>query len=296
MRKGMILLVVSAGTLSLTACSEAGDYATEEGAYSDSAEIAEAGMDEASGEMSPLSDRPDIPVNLPKMAYIYDYGFRLGSDGIPDLQQRHADLCVQQGPYVCQIVSMNRSGSIEDEDVRGRLELAVIADKARAFGKKLDASAEDAGGEQIEANITGEDLSKNMVDTEARLRSRIVLRDRMMEVLRTRKGSVAELVEAERSVAQINQEIDQARSWLEEMKGRVAYARVNIDYASANAPASDFLSPVAGAFGILGSLLGNVLAALIVTLTISLPLLGTAFGLRWAIRRWKGSGLKLEIG
>ncbi|MFM6829184.1 MAG: DUF4349 domain-containing protein, partial [Novosphingobium sp.] len=39
-----------------------------------------------------------------------------------------------------------------------------------------------AGGKEVASSISGEDLSKAIVDTEARLRARTLLRDRLMEV------------------------------------------------------------------------------------------------------------------
>jgi hypothetical protein len=236
-------------------------------------------------ESATTASRPDIHPSLPRMAYVYDYGFRLEAEAIADLQERHADMCEQAGPFVCQIVSQSHSGNVEDDYASGRLELAVIADQARAFGSRLGSAAESAGGEQATAAITGEDLTRNMIDTEARLRSRIALRDRMMEVLRTRQGSVAEIVEAERSVAQINEEIDQARNWMEEMRQRVAFARVNIDYSTAAAPANDFLGPVSAAIASIGSILGYLLAISIVLATVAIPITAGFYGLRWA-RVW----------
>ena len=162
---------------------------------------------------------------------------------------------------------------------------AVIADQARSFGKMLGQQADAAGGEQVLGNIAGEDMSKGIVDTEARLRSRIALRERMMEVLQTRRGTVAELVEAERSVAQINEEIDQARSWLEEMRGRVAFSRMNIDYGSAAPVGGSFLDPVTGAIGSIGSISGYVLAMMIMLLAAGIPLGAGVIGVRWIMRR-----------
>ena len=40
----------------------------------------------------PLADGPEIPVSLPKMAYLMNYGFRLAGDAIAPLQQQHADM------------------------------------------------------------------------------------------------------------------------------------------------------------------------------------------------------------
>ena len=303
MRQRIFLAGIASTCLALSACSEN----SGEGRFGELAEVSQADSEAAASfeaaeesadtvirgnsDVSALETRPDIPVNLPRMAYVYDYGFRLAAEDIADLQLRHADICEARGPYVCQIVSQSHSGRVEDGYATGRLELAVRADQARAFGSELGGAAQSAGGEQVSAAITGEDLSKNMVDTEARLRSRIALRDRMMEVLRTRNGSVEELVEAERSVARINEEIDGARSWLEEMRSRVAYTRINIDYASADAPAttSEVLAPAAFAVHSIGTILGYMLALAILATTIGLPAWMGVKGVRWAKARPDGT-------
>ena len=201
-------------------------------------------------EQSPTSTT-DIPVSLPRMAYAFEYGFRLPGSEINALQLRHADKCEALGPQRCMIVGMTASGS-EQEDMTARLELAVASEGARSFVIDLASLAEAFGGEQISGNITGEDLSRSIIDTEAHLRSRIELRDRLMEVLQTRRGTVEELVEAERGVAAINAEIDQARSTVQEMRGRVNYSRVVLNYESTAAVGSSFLEPVGKAISSLG--------------------------------------------
>ncbi len=286
MRQRGFLIGVALTCMSLAACSDNSEPRTTTDMASPEmvnesvlqADESESADTAGSAEIAALQTRPDIPISLPRMAYIYDYGFRLGAQDIASLQERHADMCETKGPYVCQIVSQSHSGRIDDGYASGRLELAVIANEARSFGAQLGSATEHAGGEQVSAAITGEDLTKNMVDTEARLRSRIALRDRMMEVLRTRQGSVEELVAAERSVAQINEEIDQARSWLAEMRQRVAFTRIHINYSTAAAPANDFLGPVKTAIGSIGSILGYLLAIAIVLGTIAIPIGVSIYG------------------
>ena len=281
--RGLILAGVAA--LALTACSKADDDQTapaeKAAASSPAADVAAQSDDSAAkGQLA-----AEIPASLPKMAYVFDYGFRLPGKDIAALEQKHADMCEAMGPYNCQIVSLSSSGD-EGEYVTGKLELAVVADKARAFGVRLAESAKGAGGEQVSAKIEGEDLSKQMVDTDARLKSRIALRDRLMEVLNTRKGTVAELVEAERGVAQVNEEIDQAKSWLQEMKGRVAFSRVVVDYQSAGPAAGSFLAPVRGAVGSLGSIFGVLAAIAILMIAVGGPIGLIVWGYRRLRRRW----------
>ena len=297
MRKALILLA-PISLLALAACSR-------EGAHEDSAPFGEPAVETAAdavvaaeegsaavgasaepstdSELAALGARPDIPLSLPRMAYAFDLGFRLAGEDIVPLQQEHADMCEALGPSNCQIVQLTSSGEV-DEEVRGELQLAVAADKARGFAKVLSGAATQAGAEAFRANIQGEELSKSIVDTEARLRSRIALRDRLLEVLETRRGKVEELVEAERSVAAVNEEIDAARSWLREQQGRVAFSRMTITYETA-APGGSFLKPVAGAVGALGSIFGVLVALLIVLGAIVGPLLAGVLGIRHLTRR-----------
>ena len=289
------LLLVTAGALALAACSDNSSYETAEAVTTmDVAEepmadaapppppaIAEA---EAGSDSSETSSLPAIPAAAPKIAYVYSYGFRVGRDEIAPLQERHADMCIKLGPLTCQVRSLQQNGA-EDDYGYGELQLSVAADKAREFGRELVAATEKAGGDQVASSIEGEDLSKQIVDTEARLRSREVLRDRLMEVLRTRKGSVQELVEAERGVAQVNEEIDQARSWLQEMRGRVAYSRVTVTYQSEGAGPGGFFEPIRKSIGSIGPVAGTVIGGMIVLLTIFGPIALVVFGLWLLLKR-----------
>ncbi|MBX7496547.1 DUF4349 domain-containing protein [Qipengyuania sp. 6B39] len=233
-----------------------------------------------------------ISVGIPQVAYSFAYGFRVPADTIRPLQERHADMCEAKGQQVCRIVSMNQ-GEQEGDYAYGSLTIAVRSSEARSFGKALTAATGQMEGELISSSIEGEDLSKRIVDTEARLRARTVLRDRLMEVLRNRQGTVSELVAAERGVAQVNEEIDQAQSWLSEMRARVAYSTMTVEY-QAGAPAQGgFIDPIRSAWGSLASLLGNMIAVFMVLLTVILPL-GLIVWL--AVRLWRRSGFSTGIG
>ncbi len=294
-----VALTIGVPCLILAGCS-----GTSEDATMEQGEISESSQGEISDLQASQSDEAqeqtvsssangrsnsqaasNLPVKLPQLAYIYDYSWRMPGEDIGKLQRHHADLCDQQGPATCQILGMNKSGEEADE-ITGELQMAVATNHARAFGALLEDDALDAGAEAISANIETEELSKKIVDTEAWLKSRIQLRDRLMEVLRTSKGDVEELVEAERRVAQINDEIDRARSGLKEMEERVAYSQVNVHYQSDALATNDFWSPVAGVIGSLGSIFGYMLAALILLGAILLPLAGIVKAGTYANRKF----------
>ncbi|GAA4052511.1 DUF4349 domain-containing protein [Parerythrobacter jejuensis] len=296
MRKKMIALLASVSLVA--ACSQGAEQTSYEAIEADSA-MAEApaveravavDIAEESGEATTSSvPSSSIPVSAPQIAYVYDYGYRVAPDQISTLAQRHVDLCEKKGPQTCRVISLQQSGS-EGSYAYGKLELAVAAGVARDFGKELSAAAESVDGEQVNVAISGEDLSKRIVDTEARLRARSLLRDRLMEVLRSRRGTVAELVEAERGVAQVNEEIDQARSWLTEMRGRVAFSRVSIDYNSSARTGGSFSRPIVEAFQSMGSIMGATIGFLIYLVAGGIPVILALLGLRWL---WRRSGMTL---
>ncbi|QYJ08122.1 DUF4349 domain-containing protein [Qipengyuania flava] len=300
-----ILLTCAAAPLALAGCSGAEDAVTERVASMDveAAEMASYDMQApppapATAEMleadasEAISASGAIPVGMPQVAYRYAYGFRLPSNAIKPLQERHADMCEARGPDVCRIISMDQAEN-EGDYAYGSLTLAVRARDARGFGKELATASGKVDGELVSSSIEGEDLSKRIVDTEARLRARTVLRDRLMDVLRNRRGTVSELVAAERGVAQVNEEIDQAQSWLAEMRGRVAYSNMTVSYESGRPATGGFAEPIRSAWNSLGGIFGTMISVLMVLLAVIVPmgLLG------WiAFRLWRRAGFSTGIG
>lgn len=284
MSKPLILSAVAA--LALAGCSEAEQgKAGSADAVEAAAASSEMAADTAVAPESSLPHPDAIPASIPKLAYAYGLSFELPSQDIGRLMRRHADRCEQQGPQSCRIVGMDLTGSAERDDVRGTLQLAVASTHARAVSALLEDEAAELGAEQTATTIGSEEVSKTITDTEARIRAREELRDRLLEVLRTRKGDVRELVEAERQVAAVNEEIDQARSWLAETRGRIAFSRMDIEYAPKSAIASGFTAPIASAFGSLGGILGYVIAALIMVGALLAPIFGVAWAARAINRR-----------
>ena len=277
-------MLLASTALALNACSEQETaVSVDEIAAQDSVSTPE--------HADPASDASiateAIPVSLPQLAYAYDFLFALPGENLRKLQRQHASLCEQQGPASCQIAGMSTQGETGDE-MTGELQLLVATRHARAFGALLEDEAESVGAEQRTANIATEEVSKQLVDTEARLASRLELRDRLREVLRTRRGTVQELIEAERGVAAVNEEIDQARAWLAETEGRVAMSRMTVRYESATPVGGHVLGPVQAAMGSVGSIVGWVLAAMIIAGAVLVPVLGAAFGVKRLKRKIAG--------
>lgn len=212
----------------------------------------------------------DSLVSNPQIAYSYEYGYRLSTDQISNAQKQHTAYCEEQGPSICRVINLRRSGD-EANYAYAMLHLEVAAHKAKGFGSGLTDIVQKSGGYESATSIEGEDLSKQIIDTEARLRSRTLLSKRLTELLRTRDGSVDELVKAERAVTEVNEEIDKARGWLKEMRGRIAFSKVIVNYESASPGAGSFTAPIRNAWNSMSSMLGSSIGSLITIVTVTLP-------------------------
>jgi hypothetical protein len=199
----------------------------ENRAYAPPREVAPPG--EPVADDSAAADIKPVEVSLPKLAYAYTLGFRLEGSKIAEAQESHRALCERMGPARCQVLAMQR-GEADDTQTTARLKLRVATAESRSFSEALTRTVAKAGGRAIQTSVTTEDVSKQIVDAVARIRQREMLVARLTEILRTRRGTVSELVEAERSVAAAQEELDQTRGWLTELRGRVAMSDFEISY------------------------------------------------------------------
>lgn len=178
-----------------------------------------------------------ISVAVPQLAYRYSLRFQLPEARLAATQESHHALCQGLGPARCQLVALTR-GDENNGTGEAQLKLRVATADATYFAGEAARQVAAAGGTAPATNVSGEDVSKDLSDTAARIRQREVLVARLTEMLRTRKGSVSELFDAERSVAAAQEELDKARAWLGELRGRISMAEVDIRYQPLAAPAS----------------------------------------------------------
>ena len=272
--------------LSLLLLASACSAAQQEGATTDatSPELAEAADPARGGEA--------VRTPLPRIAYVYKYLFRLPSDILASTQERHVELCESLGSARCRVIDLKRSASTGDR-AEASLTLEVAPPLARRFGQQLVSGAEGAGAETIDRAIDAEDLSKQIVDADARIRTKEALVRRLTALLETRSGNIAQAVEAERAINTAQEELEQARAWVTEMRGRVAMSKFEIDYEAAAALSGGFGEPIRAAFSSFGWLLGQSLGALIFLFAFLAPWLpvfaAAVFGRRWLRRRgWLG--------
>jgi len=97
----------------------------------------------------------------------------------------------------------------------GRLEAAVTT--LRQLGRVIDETR------------TGEDVSERVRDIEARLTNSRNTEKRLTEVLRTRTGDVADVLEVEREIARVREEIERMDAERNDLERRVAYATITLN-------------------------------------------------------------------
>ena len=238
---------------------------------------------------NPVAPAGAIAQTAPRIAYTYGYRFRLPSAAVAQLQERHLGLCRQLGDLRCRVISMQRgeqSGSGGEEGAASAaLALEVAAPLAARFGTALAQSAGEAGGETIDRNIAAEDLSRQMVDTEARIRTRETLIRRLSGLLETRSGNIEQAVQAERAINQAQEELDSARTWLAEMRGRVAMSKFEIGYDAVGATAVPERNAFAAAFATVGTVTVQSLAVLVLIAGLLAPWATIGLLIWLAVRR-----------
>jgi hypothetical protein len=274
-----------------------------------------AGMDRAAGEAAPAPPPPPVSAPAPAdaderargqqgptttspsqpagptpvlyLAYAYAVGLEIPSQRLSGVMDAHVQACQSAGPRLCQLIGSNRQGD-PDSFMQGYVSMRGEPTWLRTFMGGLEAQADEAGGRIVSQSVNSEDLTRQIVDTEARLRALTALRDRLQELLRSRPGRLADLLEVERELARVQGEIDATQSGLAVMRTRVAMSELTLNYGSSPRPVgSDTLEPLRQA---LANFLGIVVAGFAAIITIIaglIPVAVVVVPLVWLALRWR---------
>lgn len=221
------------------------------------------------------------------LAYAYAMGFEVPSERMDPLMAAHMQTCVDAGPRLCQVISSQRSGDPQSY-MQGNLSLRGEPNWLRAYMAGMEAQLDAAGGRITSQSTATEDLTRAIVDTEARLRALTSLRDRLQELLRSRPGRLADLLEVERELARVQGEIDSIQSNLAVMRTRVAMSELNLSYQSApRSLGSDTFRPLREAFASFLGIVVSVFAAMVVFVAGLIPFVIVGGPIAWLLLRWR---------
>jgi hypothetical protein len=253
-------------------------------------EEAQRSADAPTAEPAPQPGQPPGPTSpspVMYLAYSYQMRLELPVDRQAGLMDAHVRACQDAGPRLCQLIGSNRGGD-PDSQMYGQVYLRGEPGWLRSFRENISGELDAAGGQILEQSTSTEDLTRQIVDTEARMRAMTSLRDRLQRLLDSRPGRLADLLEVERELARVQGEIDATQSTLAVMRTRVAMSELTLNYQSESQPLrGDTFRPLTEALaGFLGWIVMG-LAAIITVFAVLLPWV-LVFGLiAWLALRWR---------
>jgi hypothetical protein len=296
---GFVILAGLAAAISLAGCQDqyaasredGADAAAEAASYATEMVASAPGEEADAGRSTDPADTTAPAATGPQLAYSYDYVVALPTRSVRTLASSHEQACIQAGPQRCQLIGSSNEQMGEDAQIV-RLELRATPEWLTAFRNGLTAEAEAADGEVVRSSTSSEDLTRAIIDTEAHLRAKTTLRDRLQAMLATRDGNLQTVLEVERELARVQGEIDSATSTLQAMRARVSMSHLTLTYQSRSVLAPDSAtapleSALTGALGLF--MMG--LAAIVSVLAFSLPFLlvigPVVWLVLWGLRRRK---------
>jgi hypothetical protein len=126
-------------------------------------------------------------------------------------------------------VSTTNSEKQANGKLRGEIVVKVLPDGLDRFLGKLRGI-----GELKNQALTTEDVTKSYFDTESRLKNARLMEQRLIEILKTKSKDVADLLEVEKELGRVREEIETMQGELKFMDSQVAFATVTITLAEKN--------------------------------------------------------------
>jgi len=225
------------------------------------------------------------------LAYSYSVGIELPARNVAALKDAHEAECRAAGPQLCLVLGGSVSGDGQDY-MYGNLNIRAEPQWLAQFRAGLAEDAEAANGRIASESTSTEDLTRSIVDTEARLAAQETLRERLLVLLERPTDEVDDLLAAERELARVQGDIDSARSQLAVMRARVNMSRLDLNYSSVTNPVSaGAFDPVVDALRNFLRVLSGSLATVITIIAGAIPfvlILIPLIIITWRLfRRWR---------
>lgn len=278
MRKALML--ASAGLIVLAGCSPT---AEDQPAYS--ADVAVEASADAGAIAAPGVAPPPAPLApVARIAYAYRYALSLPRDRGAEMMSRHELACVSAGPGFCQVIAARADWT--GREPGGRLELRGQPEWINRFRSGLALDAQNAGGRLDEAATEGEDVTRGIDAAATGARTTASLADRIRQLQARSGGTLAQRLEIERQLAELQQQYDARQIELRALDDRVRSARLTLEYRQGGVMAADSPTrPVARALGDAFGLSMGMLAVLITAGSVLLPILVIGGAVWWGLRR-----------
>nr|WP_070961095.1 DUF4349 domain-containing protein [Hyphomonas sp. Mor2] len=277
-------ILIGAGVLGLAACGGGGggDYEramappepimAEEALEMDAAPRMKsvAGLQSTAGDVSPEPDAGEAgPAQY--IAYRHRLGLTLPKGEVDPLIAAHAEACLQAGPATCIVANTNVQS--EDADYAyGSLTIRATPTWLETFMGGVESDTAKLGGEVTQRSTSAEDLTRQIVDTGARLEAQKTLQTRLLNLLERRDGELGELLQIERELARVTGQIESIEAQLKTLQLRVRMSYLDVNYQT-KIPAfsGSRENPLGEAFGSFFYNLSDAIAAVITAFAFGLP-------------------------
>ncbi|MGZ9100560.1 MAG: DUF4349 domain-containing protein [Brevundimonas sp.] len=234
--------------------------------------------------------RPEPLAPVASIAYAFSYVMAAPKDRGAELMSRHEFACVSAGAGLCQVVTAEADWTSRDPG--GRLEMRGQPEWINRFRSGLALDAQNAGGRLEETVTEGEDVTRGIDEAATGSQTTATIAERIRELQRRQGGTLAQRLEIERQLADLQRQYDAQQIELRELNARVQSARLTIQYREGGVMAADSSTrPVARALQNAFGISMGMLAVLITVSSVLLPIAVIGGAVWWAtVRRRRKAG------
>jgi len=193
----------------------AGKSATEY--YSNEPPAANLGMRAPTAGIAP-GQKPQAPLQAGRLI-AYQVAMTLEVKEFDPAKKQVTSIVAQVGGYIAQSSTRETPNQARRASLTLRVpaaQLSVVLEQIRNLGRVT------------QEQLSTEEVIEQVVDLEARLRNSRATEQRLLAVLSTRTGSVADILEVEREIASTRQEIERMEAQRQNLLRRVELASVQV--------------------------------------------------------------------
>jgi hypothetical protein len=291
MRKFLLVLLVGVLALAAAACSsgdddDSGDEGAAAAEASMDAPVSEGEGEEAGGGGDAVAVAPDtsVPSVRPRVIQTASLSLSVPTNEFEEVVDRARLLATSSGGFVVES-SASQSGD-ERRLVRGSLVIRVPERSYARVMEQLSGLGRVEGREE-----SGQDVSQEFVDLEARVRHLEAVEAQLLSLLDETK-TVAEALTVQSQLNQVQLDLEQARGRLEYLDDQVAFATISLGVSERQVvAAADGGGPwsIVDAWGTAArgfvTVVGWILVAAVTIAPVVILLVLAFLGARFAYRR-----------
>ncbi len=229
-----------------------------------------AGLQNAADESAPEPSAGE-PGAEQYIAYRHSLGLTLPKGQVDPMMAAHTEPCRSAGTATCIVVNSNVYSQDEDY-ASGNLSIRATPAWIETFMGSVESDAQKSGGEVTQRSTSAEDLTRQIIDTGARLEAQKTLQSRLLNLLERRDGELGELLQIERELARVTGQIESIEAQLKTLRLRVSMSYLDVNYQT-KVPAfsGSRENPLGQAFGDFFYNLSGAIAAVITAFAVGLP-------------------------